>query len=65
MGLGPPIVMKTRGGYRAPNDSEWVFVRFVTHSLSLGARFSGEWVFVRFATHSLTLGARFSGEWVL
>ena len=30
--------MRLRGGYRAPNDSEWVFVRFKTHLLSFGAQ---------------------------
>ena len=49
--------------YRTPNESEWVFVRFVTHSLTLGARFSGEWVMnrhrdakKRYKAHSLALG---------
>ena len=58
MGLGPPIVMKNPRRLQSPNDSEWVFGRFKTHSLALGARFSGEWVMNRAKTHSLSLGAR-------
>ena len=57
--LGGPVEVR----YRAPNDSEWVFVRSVTHSLTLGARFSGEWVEPK--THSLSFGGSVGDQQVI
>ena len=38
MGLRPTDQNENGPRLPSPNDSEWVFVRFVTHSLALGVR---------------------------